>query len=600
MSDPAVVVLRQVALPLAEKIAGAIGARVDLRGRDFDKTLTHIGDLFLAGQPVIAVAASGIVIRALAPFLSDKWSEPPIVSVSESGSAVVPLLGGHRGANRLAARIADLLDSTAAITTAGDSVLGVALDEPPGDWHLENPEDAGLATAALLDGARARLSGSAEWLAPLKGRVIFDPAPDADAPLVLRVEGAEPLIYRRQSFVLGVGCARGCSPDEMIGHVMRTLADAGRAAGEIAEVISIDLKSDEAAVHALARYLNVPAAFFPAERLEEEKPRLLSPSETVFREVGCHGVAEGAALAAAGSDATLVIPKTKSANATCALARRGGNASMGLSRGQLSIVGVGPGQSAWRTPEVSRLLGMADELVGYGLYIDLLGQAARGKIRRDFALGEEEDRCRYALERAGEGRRVALVCSGDGGIFAMGALVMELLDRPIDAGGVSDAARRSEIIHAPGISALQAASARAGALLGHDFCAISLSDLLTPRETIVRRFKAAAEADFVIAFYNPVSRRRRTLLTEARDILLAHRPADTPVLLASNLGRPDERLVVRDLADLQVDEVDMLTVVLVGSSASRRVSSGDMSAGAGGTWIYTPRGYARKIDGDLA
>ncbi|MGB3408921.1 MAG: precorrin-3B C(17)-methyltransferase, partial [Jannaschia sp.] len=127
--------------------------------------------------------------------------------------------------------------------------------------------------------------------------------------------------------------------------------------------------------------------------------------------------------------------------------------------------------------------------------------------------------------------------------------------------------------------------------LGHDFCAISLSDLLTPREDILRRLHAAAAGDFVIAFYNPVSRRRRTLLTEARDIVLAHRPADTPVLLASSLGRPEEDLRFRSLAELEVDEVDMLTVVLVGSSNTRIVRTGD------GLRMFTPRGYARKMAG---
>ncbi|MGR3468619.1 MAG: precorrin-3B C(17)-methyltransferase, partial [Shimia sp.] len=263
-------------------------------------------------------------------------------------------------------------------------------------------------------------------------------------------------------------------------------------------------------------------------------------------------------------------------------------------RGRLSIVGIGPGQASWRTPEVSRQVAEAEELVGYGLYIDLLGPLAAGKARSDFPLGGEEDRCRYALERAGEGRDVALVCSGDAGIYAMGALVFELMDRNAEDRGVSDAARRVEVVCSPGISALQGAAARAGAPLGHDFCAISLSDLLTPREDIVRRLRAAAEGDFVIAFYNPVSKRRRTLLAEARDILLEHRPPETPVMLASSLGRPEEEVRYRRLDALEVDEVDMLTVVLVGSSQSRLAALGE------GPRMYTPRGYARKIDGDLA
>lgn len=176
----------------------------------------------------------------------------------------------------------------------------------------------------------------------------------------------------------------------------------------------------------------------------------------------------------------------------------------------------------------------------------------------------------------------------------MGALVFELLDREPDAGGVSPAARRAEVTCAPGVSALQAAAARAGAPLGHDFCAISLSDLLTPREDIERRVRAAAEGDFVVAFYNPVSRRRRTLLAEARDTLLEHRPPETPVLLATNLGRPEETLTYRRLDELSVEEVDMLTVVIVGSSQTRLARLGE------GPRMFTPRGYARKIDGDLS
>src|SRR5690606_16994039 len=140
-----------------------------------------------------------------------------------------------------------------------------------------------------------------------------------------------------------------------------------------------------------------------------------------------------------------------------------------------------------------------------------------------------------------------------------------------------------------GVSALQAAAARAGGPLGHDFCTISLSDLLTPWTVIERRVRAAAEGDFVIAFYNPVSRRRTRQLADAVDILRHHRPADTPVVLARNLGRPGETVTVVDLAELAPEVVDMLTVVLVGSSETRRVVRS-----GGGAWVYTPRGYAGK------
>ncbi len=600
---PVVLCLNRAGETVAHQIAQALGApvhgrasRVDTADVFFANALDHTRDLFVAGTPVIGVCASGILIRAVAPVLADKTQEPPLLSVSDNGAIVVPLLGGHRGANRLARQIAEIMESTAAVTTAGDVALGVSLDEPPAGWVLDNPENAKACMAHLLSGQGATLSGSeadkATWLQDL---------PEGDTvSLICETAPTEPvgnqLVFRPQRVTLGVGCSRNCPPGELIGLVDELLKDANVAPGALAGIFTAAIKGDEPAMHALSDHLDRPLRLFNAEELEAETPRTQTPSEIVFAEIGTHGVAENASLAGAGSAARLWHPKRKTAMATAALslAEEPITSLAGRGPGRLSIVSIGPGQSTWRTPEASKLVADAEELVGYGLYIDLLGPFAAGKIRSDFPLGGEEDRCRYALEKAGEGRNVALICSGDAGIYAMGALVYELLDRGPDEHGVSDAARRVEVVSTPGVSALQGAAARAGAPLGHDFCAISLSDLLTPREDIIKRLKAAAEGDFVIAFYNPVSKRRRTLLAEARDILLQHRPKDTPVLLASSLGRPEEKLRYRDLAALDVDEVDMLTIVLVGSSQSRLAQTGR------GQRMYTPRGYARKIDGDLA
>jgi cobalt-precorrin 5A hydrolase / precorrin-3B C17-methyltransferase len=597
---PVVLALSASGEGIAHRIAGILGAQVHGRqGRVaradayFANALDHARDLFAAGVPIVGVCAAGILIRAVAPLLVDKTQEPPVIAVSDDGAVVVPLLGGHRGANRLAALIAQQLDAVAAVTTAGDVALGVALDEPPAGWRLVNHADAKGAMAALLSQGGATIIGDAPWLADL---------PKGDA---LRITcgmqalddlGPDHLQFAPLQLTLGLGCARDCDPAEMAALVAEVLAEAGVTAAAVHSVNTITLKADEPAIIDLARHFDLPLRLFDAATLEALTPRLENPSDVVFAEVGSHGVAEAAALAQAGQDATLFVTKRKTANATCALAIAPApiTAFAGRARGRLSVVGIGPGQAAWRTPEVSRLVAEAEELVGYGLYIDLLGPLAIGKARSDFPLGGEEDRCRYALEQAGLGKNVALVCSGDAGIYAMGALVFELLDRGPEQMGVSDAARRVEVICSPGVSALQGAAARAGAPLGHDFCAISLSDLLTPRADIIKRLQAAAMGDFVIAFYNPVSQRRRTLLAEARDILLQHRPADTPVMLASSLGRPEEYIRYRRLDALDVDEVDMLTVVLVGSSHSRLAQLGT------GPRMYTPRGYARKIDGDLA
>ena len=596
---PVVMALSRSGEAVAHRVAAVLDAqvhgradRVDQADAFFPNALDHARDLFAAGVPIVGVCASGILIRAVAPLLADKRTEPAVISVSDDGSVVVPLLGGHRGANRLAAQIAEALGAVSAVTTAGDVAMGIALDVPPLGYRLQNPEDAKAAMAALLSGGGATTTGES---------VFAEDLPKGDDLEICVTEAQEAgsaarLVYHPQRFALGLGCARNADPDAMWPHVQDVLHGADIAAGAVACVASIDLKADEPAILAVAARLGVPLRVFTAAELENETARLANPSDVVFAEVGCHGVSEGAALAAGGGGAVLTVPKSKTATTTCAVARAEDPivTMPGRPRGRLSIVGIGPGQATWRTPEVSKLVAEAEELVGYGLYIDLLGPLAVGKDRSDFPLGGEEDRCRYALEQAGKGKNVALVCSGDAGIYAMGALVFELLDRGPDQMGVSDAARRVEVICSPGVSALQGAAARAGAPLGHDFCAISLSDLLTPREDIVKRLKAAAEGDFVIAFYNPVSKRRRTLLAEARDILLAHRPADCPVMLASSLGRPEEHIRYRRLDELQVDEVDMLTVVLVGSSHSRLAQLGE------GPRMFTPRGYARKIDGDLA
>ena len=604
---PAVIHLTEAARPLADRIAAAISGetvglgpragRAETTGGSNESAVLGVGDslrqFFNEGRPIVAIMASGALIRILAPLLADKQSEPPVVAVAEDGSAVVPLLGGHHGANDLARQIAGEIGGLAAVTTAGDVKFGVALDAPPAGYALENPSDAKAVMAALVAGASARLDGSAPWLEasaiPLAGN---GPSGDEMVRLTVSVNARPPepneLLYRPKTLVLGLGAERGAPAEEAIALAESVLAEAGVSPLALTAVASLDVKADEAAVHAVAAHFGVPTRFFSAARLEEEAPRLENPSEVVFAEVGCHGVAEGAALAGVGAAGRLRLAKRKSRRVTAALGESPepvAPETIGRARGTLFVVGIGPGSEAWRSPEVSRMVAASTDLVGYSLYLDLLGPLAEGKIRHDFELGKEEVRVRHAMELAGEGRMVALVCSGDAGIYAMATLVFELLDK----GDVSDAAKRIAIVNSPGISALQGAAARAGAPLGHDFCTISLSDLLTPWEDIQRRVKAAAEGDFVIAFYNPVSKKRRTQLAYARDVLLEHRPADTPVILATNLGREGETVRIVPLEKLDVDEVDMLTVVIVGSSNTRVVATGD-----GKRWAYTPRGYARK------
>lgn len=597
MNKPHIILLNDSAFEVAQHLAQTTGGIIEgaqKRSRLADTLFDDVGkrmrELFEGGAPIIALMASGAVIRLLAPVLGDKNKEPPVIVVSEDGAQVIPLLGGHHGANDLARKIAAAFGANAAISTAGDLRFGVALDAPPSGYVLANRDNAKVVMGELVAGASAQLSGRAQWLED--SGIAFDD--NGKVKLTVSEEsiqvqaGALELVYHPQTHVLGMGCERGVGVKEAVDLAEQVLEKSGIARQSIGAVCSIDVKADENAIHGVAAHFGVEARFFDAVRLEQEQDRLKNPSAVVFAEVGCHGVAEGAALAAVGSTGTLVVEKQKSARMTCALGRSLGPVEIdkiGRSRGMLFVVGIGPGSDEWRSPQVTSMIKAASDLVGYSLYLDLVGDISQGKTRHDFDLGREEDRVRHAMELAGAGADVALVCSGDAGIYAMATLVFELLEN----GDLSEGARRIAIEVSPGISALQGAAARAGAPLGHDFCTISLSDLLTPWVDIQKRVKAAATGDFVIAFYNPVSRKRRTQLAWARDQLLTHRPGDTPVILATNLGRKGEKIRVVPLGELNIEDVDMLTVVIVGSSNTRTVETGD-----GKTWVYTPRGYSAK------
>ncbi len=584
---------------VAQNIADALDAevhgkkyRVPEADVFFTDAKAHLESLFADGKAIVGVCSSAVLIRAVAPCLRNKRHEPPVVAVAEDGSVAVPLLGGHHGANDLARAIAEELHGIAAVTTAGDIRFGIALDEPPQGLSLGNPEEVKAFTSSLLAGESVFLQAEkpvfSEWL--LKSRLPFSP----DGQLKISVThqsvsgDARHLVYHPKTLAVGVGCERGTAPAELRNLVRNSLDVYGIDPQSVAVIVSIYVKKDEAALHSLAEHMGCPVRFFNAQALETQADKLQNPSDIVFQEVGCHGVAEGAALAAVGKDGMLLVPKQKSTRATCAIGKSPAllhPQKIGQAPGALFLVGTGPGCPEWRLAQSETMLREATDWVGYGLYLDLIADLRRDQKCHRFDMGREEERVRHALALAEQGRIVALVSSGDPGIYAMATLVFELQER-----GEPDW-KRIEVQISPGISAFQAAAARIGAPLGHDFCAISLSDLLTPWETIKRRVRTAAEGDFVIAFYNPVSQRRTTQLAEARDILLQHRVPQTPVVLGRNLGREGETVKTVSLRDLTPDKADMLTVVIVGSSQTRRLNLPN-----GEVRVYTPRGYSEKAE----
>ena len=592
MKGPAIVAITPTGGAIARRLAGVLkGAEVHtLSGRVddgdvvFGHTIGHLASLFKDGRAIVGVCAAGILVRAVAPLLSDKMNEPPVVAIDEAGESVVPILGGHRGANQLARSIAAETGAYAALTTASDVALGLSLDDLPSGYELANPEHLKGFTGRLLAGEALRISGDPSFLDTSGLNVRESALLDLTISEYSIAGGPDRLVVHPKNLVIGIGAERGADPSDALELVRELLDETGLAHQSVALLASLDLKEDEPAVHFVSETYLWPARYFDAECLEAETPRLTSPSDTVYKAVGCHGVAEAAALAATGPEGELIVAKRIGRRVTCALARASRPLDVmqvGRARASLAIVGLGPGGRQWRSQEADQLICQATDIVGYNLYLDLAGPLSGDQTTHAFALGEETARVTRALELACEGRRVALVSSGDAGIYGMAALAYEMI-----ASG-PDAWRRIAVTVSPGISALQAAAARAGAPLGHDFCAISLSDLMTPALVIEQRIRAAAQGDFVIAFYNPASRRRRKMLSRAIEIVSQFRAGTTPLVVARELGRHNESVEVVQLNEFDADAVDMLSLVLVGSSTTQCLERTN-----GVSSIYTPRGYS--------
>ncbi len=507
-------------------------------------------------EGIVCFLAVGATARIIAPLLTSKRTDPAVVCVDESARHAVALVGGHAaGANELAARVAAALGAEPVVTTATDAAGLPGLDT------LGWPAEGGLAVVsrALLDNEPTILETDATWPIPAlpvttsgaaRYRIVIT---DRIVPLDERT-----VVLRPPSLVIGVGASRGVSPDEVTALIDATLASADLSAASVTAVATVEAKATEAGIVAAARQRGWPVIAHPSARLASVP--VPSPSDAALAAVGTPSVAEAAALVSADD---LVVPKRKSAMATVAVARR-------RPRGRLALVGLGPGARDLLTPRAIAELQRSSVIVGLDQYVgqvsDLLRPGARVLAS---GLGEEEARARIAVGQARHGHAVALVGSGDAGVYAMASPALGLAGDDID------------VVVVPGVTAGLASAALVGAPLGHDHALISLSDLHTPWEVIERRVEAAAEGDFVVVFYNPRSRGRDWQLSAALKILGRYRAADTPAAVVRDADRAGQRVTLTTLADLDPATVDMRCTVIVGS-ASTRIIAGR---------LVTPRGY---------
>jgi cobalt-precorrin 5A hydrolase/precorrin-3B C17-methyltransferase len=514
---------------------------------------------------IVLFLATGAAVRLITSLLESKHRDPGVVTVDDAGNFAVALCGGHEGgANALAARVAEALGGTPVITTASDSVGFPAIDsigEKLG-LRLEGESDLAAVGAALVSGEKVCLVTDRRWpLGPLPENIVR--TEQWEAPMILisdrLVETPRPaVVYRPPSLVAGVGCSRGVGAEEIGDLLRRSLAEAGLTEMSVAALASIDVKRDESGLLEAAEKLDVPIHFHPADALSVvETP---NPSEVVREAVGTPSVAEAAVIS---SGAELVLGKRKSANATVAIGRL-------PVRGRLALVSLGPGEDTLIPPLAREALVASEFVVGLDQYVERIRHLLRPGTRvLTPPLGSEVERAKLALAEARAGGSAALVSSGDVGIYAMASPALELAGEDVD------------VVIVPGVTAAQAAASLLGSPLGHDHCSVSLSDLLTPWSVIQDRVMASAEGDFVVSLYNPRSKGRDWQLGKVKEILLEHRPPDTPVGIVKDAYRPTQRVIITDLASLRPEDADMLTIVLVGSSQTRVVAGR----------MVTPRGY---------
>jgi cobalt-precorrin 5A hydrolase/precorrin-3B C17-methyltransferase len=519
---------------------------------------------------IVCFLAVGATVRLIAPLLDGKTADPAVVCVDEALRYAVPVLSAHAaGGNELARRLQHTLGAEPVITTASDAAGSAGLDEFGADlgFTVEPGSDLAAVGTAILSGERVTLTADAEWpLPPLPPNVVRADGPEPGVPAVVVTDRnvvfpERAVVYRPASLVIGAGASRGAPCAEIGQLIDAALADAGVSPRSVRYLSTADLKADEPGLQAAAAERGWRVVTFPAERLAAVP--VPNPSEVVRRAVGTPSVAEAAALLAAGQGGALVAAKRASAHATVAVARC-------RPRGRLALIGIGPGARDLMTPRAAAELRRSAVVAGLDSYLEQVADLLRPGTRvLASGLGAERERAAEAVAQARAGRAVALIGSGDAGVYAMASPALELAGEDIDVTVV------------PGVTAALAAAAVLGAPLGHDHVMISLSDLHTAWPVIERRVIAAAEGDLVTCFYNPASAKRTWQLRRALELLAARRPPATPVGWVRDATRQGQAASVCTLSEFDPGLADMHTLVVVGSSRTR-VQAGRM---------VTPRDY---------
>ncbi|MFK0313399.1 precorrin-3B C(17)-methyltransferase [Pseudomonas sp. NPDC090233] len=555
---PAIIVLGAGSLATAQRIQQqypqamihGLAGRVEQADRLYEAFGDTLRALYQQDTPIIALCAAGIVIRSLAGLLSEKGAEPPVLAVAEDGSAVVPLLGGLSGVNVMAREIGAALGVAAAITTSGELRFGTCLLNPPEGYALADIEQGKRFVSDLLAGEALRIEGDAPWLAQAQLPASESAQHTIHVSCEARPARRDELLIHPRSVVVALD---DCGPG-LVERIRDALSAAGIAEASLAGLLVAEQAMAEPSLQDAALALAVELRFAVKDSTLVGMAADALPDARLIEH-------SGLVIAVAATPVDV--------------------AQLGRKRGRLAVIGLGPGAAELMVPAVKAELARAQDILGYETYVRMAGPFRDDQVQHCTDNREEMQRARHAFELAAQGRSVVVVSSGDPGVFAMASAVLEALH-----GSTDPAWHRVDLEILPGVSASLATAAQAGAPLGHDFCVMSLSDNLKPWATIEQRLDLAAQADLVLAFYNPISRSRPWQLGRALEIVRQHRVGATPVVLGRDIGRPGQTLNVVTLGELTAEMVDMRTMVLIGSSTTRTFARAE-----GGQWVYTPRWY---------
>ncbi len=541
---------------------------------------------------ILFVGSIGASMRLITPLLSFKDKDPGVIVIDNKGLKIVPIIGSHQSnVQNIAFQICNLFGGEIIETNNSVEKNFLNIDSFGNQWGWKRSGDVKEWSKLVIKQANnkeifySQLSGNNLWKNSEAATTINQLSDKNDKPndatFHISIFSDHKNTWHPPTLWIGLGCERNTSKELIQDSLQNFLVSNNLSPLSIAGFASVDLKKNEQSILKISKENNWPIKFFTPEELSTIN--VPNPSNIVLNEIGTPSVAEAACILAAGEGSKLLkekkifksIDTLKTGPGAVTIAVAESKNQYSPSTGEVHVIGSGPGDISYLTNDARKALSKCSIWIGYKMYLDLIKPLKRGdQVLIESNLTEEKDRCEKAIKLAEEGIKVALISSGDAGFYGMAGLLLELIQK------VNKEIRPLFEVH-PGISSMQLTAALGGAPLMNDFCSISLSDKLTPWESIEKRIAGALLGDFVITIFNPQSLGRKWQLKRAIELCLGYRPRNTPVLVGRQVGRENQSRSFFSLDSIPLKDIDMLSIIIIGNSKTTLVDN----------IFLTPRGY---------